>query len=72
MEPTFNSNMTQNWSIFSALHDIIKERALRKLRFAECPACRLFTPYRLKLLDENGLRCKKCGTPIQLAGEDPK
>jgi tRNA(Ile2) C34 agmatinyltransferase TiaS len=72
MESTVNPNITQNWSIFSALHDVIKERALKRLRFAECPTCRLLTPYRLKSLEGNGLRCKKCGTTIQLARDDPK
>jgi len=72
MESMVNPNITQNWSIFSALHDAIKERALKKLRFAKCPECRLLTPYRLKALESNGLRCKKCGAAIQLTGDDPR
>jgi len=56
----------QKWSIFSALYDVINEKALKQLRFAKCCACGLLTPYRLKFVADNTVKCKKCGTSINL------
>lgn len=69
MESLNNPNITQQWSIFSVLYEVIKERELKKLRFAKCSKCQLFTPYRLKSLGNNELKCKKCGLTIQLERE---
>ncbi|MEM3626591.1 MAG: hypothetical protein QXZ25_01020 [Candidatus Bathyarchaeia archaeon] len=60
------SNIPQNWNIFTALHDAIREKALNQLRFAKCTFCGRLTPYRLKFTTENTVRCKKCGNLIQL------
>ncbi|MEM3551548.1 MAG: hypothetical protein QXN87_02845 [Candidatus Bathyarchaeia archaeon] len=69
MESLSNQNIPQQWSIFSVLYEVIKERELKKLRFAKCSNCQLFTPYRLKSLGNNELKCKKCGLTIQLVRE---
>jgi ribosomal protein L32 len=58
--------MFQNRSIFSALYDVMREKALKQLNFAKCPSCGLFTPYRLKNVEGNAVKCKKCGSMIQL------
>lgn len=63
-------NIGQNRSIFSALHEIIREKELRKLKFAKCTKCGLLTPYRLIHLKGNGLQCKKCGTSLELVKSD--
>jgi formylmethanofuran dehydrogenase subunit E len=53
-------------NIFGFLHDAMKEKALKKLRFAKCDKCGLFTPYRLKHVTNNTVICKKCGASIKL------
>jgi uncharacterized Zn finger protein len=59
-------NTHQNWNIFAALHDAIKEKALNELRFAKCASCGRLTPYRLKFTTGNSVKCKKCGNLIRL------
>ncbi|MEM2108413.1 MAG: hypothetical protein QXL10_03915 [Candidatus Bathyarchaeia archaeon] len=66
METIIRPNMTQQWSIFSALHDAIRDKELKKLRFAHCSNCQLYTPYRLKFVSGNKVQCKKCGSTIHL------
>jgi tRNA(Ile2) C34 agmatinyltransferase TiaS len=72
MQPLNNPNITQEWSIFSVLYEVIKETELKKLRFAKCSNCQLLTPYRLKSLGSNELKCKKCGLTIQLVRGDKR
>jgi len=66
MEPILG----QNRSIFSALHEVIREKELKKLKFAKCTKCDLLTPYRLIYLEHNALQCKKCGTSLELVKSD--
>lgn len=65
-----NSTTTSKFNIFAALHEVMKEKAFNQLRFAKCEECGLFTPYRLKHITDNTLKCKKCGTLIQLNAEN--
>lgn len=63
---TLDSNKYQRISIFTALHDVMREKALNELRFARCADCGLYTPYRLKNLTDKIVICKKCGSSISI------
>lgn len=61
-----DSTKYQRISIFTALHDVMREKALNELRFAKCADCGRYTPYRLKNLADKVVVCKKCGSPISI------
>lgn len=52
------------WSIFTPLHEAVRDNELRKLRCGHCPSCHKVTFYRLISLNDKELRCKNCGAPI--------
>ena len=53
-------------NIFDAVHTAITSKSKKQLRFAKCPRCARFTPYRLGNLKDAGLRCKRCNARISL------
>jgi len=59
----------KNWSIFTALHDSMMEKAIRKLGCSKCPECGKVTFYTLKSLGDSLLQCKNC--KIDLNVESP-
>ncbi|MGB9841963.1 MAG: hypothetical protein ACPLKZ_04470 [Candidatus Bathyarchaeales archaeon] len=61
-----DSNKYQRISIFTALHDVMREKALNELRFAKCGDCGRYTPYRLKNLADKVVVCKQCGNSISI------
>ncbi|MGB9915574.1 MAG: hypothetical protein ACPLIG_08705 [Candidatus Bathyarchaeales archaeon] len=61
-----DSKEYQRISIFTALHDVMREKALNELRFAKCAGCGLYTPYKLKNVAKKTVRCKKCGSSIKV------
>ena len=59
-----NTPLHQNASIFQALHEVMKQKELNKLRFAKCFECKRFTPFKLKFVKKNFIQSKKCGNLI--------
>jgi formylmethanofuran dehydrogenase subunit E len=62
-----NYDENQDLTIFSALHEAVTAKDKRQLKFAKCNNCGRLTPYRLRLLKDGSLICKKCETPILLS-----
>jgi transcription elongation factor Elf1 len=57
-----NSKNGYLWS----LYDAMREKELKKLRFAKCPVCNKLNSYRLSSLGEAELHCKSCGAEIRV------
>jgi formylmethanofuran dehydrogenase subunit E len=58
--------VTQEYTIFSALLDNIRDREHKKLRFAKCLECGRLTPYRRESVESSTVICKKCESPISV------
>ncbi|MCK5628636.1 hypothetical protein KAI12_04135 [Candidatus Bathyarchaeota archaeon] len=54
-----------NWSIFTPMHEAIREKELKRLRLSKCPKCNKVTFYRLKTLGSSSLSCKNCNNKLQ-------
>jgi uncharacterized paraquat-inducible protein A len=57
--------VTQEYTIFSALLDNIRDREHKKLRFAKCLECGCLTSYRLESVSSTVI-CKRCESPISV------
>ena len=61
-------DVSPNYNIFSALHDSLRAKNGKKLRFAKCSKCERLTPYRLNSVELPYIKCKKCGTSNPIMG----
>ena len=57
--------VTQEYTIFSALLDNIRDREHKKLRFAKCLECGRLNHYRREAVSSTVI-CKKCESPISV------
>lgn len=60
------STSQQGYNIFSALVETIHKKDQVRLKFAKCPKCKRLTPFRLGSMTNLIVKCKKCGTNIQI------
>jgi len=58
--------VSQEYTIFSALLDNIRDREHRKLRFAKCLECGRLTPYRLVSVESSTVICGRCESSISV------
>ena len=54
----------KGYNIFTALHETIHNKSLRKLQFAKCQECGRLNPFRLISVEKETIICKKCGNLI--------
>ena len=54
----------QEYTIFSAVLENIRDKSRDKLRFAKCLNCGRLTPYTLKSVDNSEISCKSCKNQI--------
>ena len=54
----------QEYTIFSAVLENIRDKSRKKIRFAKCLNCSRLTPYTLKSLKNSKITCKRCKNAI--------
>lgn len=59
----------KNYNIFTALHETIYNKSIRRLRFARCHECGRLTPFRLISVEKDTIKCKKCGKLVTVRTE---
>jgi uncharacterized OB-fold protein len=58
-----------DYTIFTALLETIHKKDQGKLRFAKCQECGRLTPFRIISVNNVLVKCKKCGSNVQLMVE---
>jgi len=61
-----DSDNLKNPGYFLSFYEAMREKELKKLRIAKCPACNKSTVYRLSSLGEAELHCKSCKALIEV------
>ena len=54
----------QEYTIFSAVLENIRDKSRGKLRFAKCLNCGRLTSYTLKSIENSEITCKRCKNAI--------
>ncbi|PVX25427.1 MAG: hypothetical protein CW716_08050 [Candidatus Bathyarchaeum sp.] len=56
----------QDYNIFTALIESIHKKDRGKLRFVKCQNCGRLNAFRLISVTSSKIKCKKCGSNIQI------